>query len=216
MIAVLFITKHVRRVGADRVNLIMPYIPNARQDRVKSENDVFTLKYFAEFINNLNFDKVVVFDPHSSVSEALINNIIVESPKPYIEMVIENVKKEICNENLIAFYPDEGAMKRYSGMLDTPYTFGIKMRNWETGKIEGLDIAGACGLPKNLVDKTPTDGLCGKTDEDNLGFTYSVLDKYIRTGICNDIDIKKKIDERHNASLFKLTGMARYYHNTLI
>lgn len=146
MIAILFITKHVRRIGADRVNLIMPYIPNARQDRVKSENDVFTLKYFAELINNLYFDKVVVFDPHSSVSEALINNIIVKSPKPYIEMAIENVKKEICNENLIAFYPDEGAMKRYSGMLDTPYTFGIKMRNWETGKIEGLDIAGAKDL----------------------------------------------------------------------
>ena len=83
-------------------------------------------------------------------------------------------------------------------------------------KAEVVAIADACGLPKNLVDKTPTDGLCGKTDEDNLGFTYSVLDKYIRTGICNDIDIKKKIDERHNANLFKLTGMARYYHNTLI
>jgi ribose-phosphate pyrophosphokinase len=41
------------------------------------------------------------------------------------------------------FYPDEGAMKRYSGLVNLPYAFGIKKRNWETGKIEGLDVAGA-------------------------------------------------------------------------
>lgn len=149
MIAVMFLANHVRRIGADRVNLVMPYIPNARQDRVKNDTDVFTLKYFAEFINNLHFNKVVVLDPHSSVSEALINNIEVESPKPYIEKVIEEIKKEINDETLIAFYPDEGAMKRYSGMLDMPYAFGIKKRNWETGKIEGLDVAGAKDLIKD-------------------------------------------------------------------
>lgn len=66
MIAVMFLANHVRRIGADRVNLIMPYIPNARQDRVKNDTDVFTLKYFAEFINNLHFNKVVVLDPHSN------------------------------------------------------------------------------------------------------------------------------------------------------
>lgn len=149
MIAVMFLANHVRRIGADRVNLVMPYIPNARQDRVKNDTDVFTLKYFAEFINNLHFNKVVVLDPHSSVSEALINNIEVESPKHYIEKVIEEIKKEINDETLIAFYPDEGAMKRYSGMLDMPYAFGIKKRNWETGKIEGLDVAGAKDLIKD-------------------------------------------------------------------
>lgn len=149
MIAVMFLANHVRRIGAYKVNLVMPYIPNARQDRVKSKNDVFTLKYFAEFINNLNFDKVVVLDPHSSVSEALINNIEVESPKPYIEKVIKEIKNEINDEPLVAFYPDEGAMKRYSGMLDMPYAFGIKKRNWETGKIEGLDVAGAKDLIKD-------------------------------------------------------------------
>lgn len=149
MIAVMFLANHVRRIGADRVNLVMPYIPNARQDRVKNDTDVFTLKYFAEFINNLHFNKVVVLDPHSSVSEALINNIEVESPKHYIEKVIEEIKKEINDETLIAFYPDEGAMKRYSGMLDMLYAFGIKKRNWETGKIEGLDVAGAKDLIKD-------------------------------------------------------------------
>ena len=60
------------------------------------------------------------------------------------------------------------------------------------------------GLPENLVEKTPIDGLCGKTDEDNLGFTYAVLDKYIRTGVCEDEAIKAKIDTLYRNNRFKL------------
>ncbi len=63
------------------------------------------------------------------------------------------------------------------------------------------------GLPEELVEKTPTDGLCGKTDEDNLGFTYAVLDRYIREGICEDPVIKEKIDTLHKRNLFKLEFM---------
>lgn len=68
-------------------------------------------------------------------------------------------------------------------------------------------IGKVLGLPENLVEKTPIDGLCGKTDEDNLGFTYAVLDKYIRTGICDDVDVKEKIDRLHRINLFKLEPM---------
>ena len=63
------------------------------------------------------------------------------------------------------------------------------------------------GLPDVLVDKTPSDGLCGKTDEDNLGFTYAVLDKYIRTGICTDEGIRSLIDKKHEQNKFKLELM---------
>ena len=63
------------------------------------------------------------------------------------------------------------------------------------------------GLPKELVEKTPTDGLCGKTDEDNLGFTYAELDRYIRTGEIVDREVKAKIDEMHEKNLFKLQLM---------
>ena len=69
------------------------------------------------------------------------------------------------------------------------------------------------GLPPELVDKTPTDGLCGKTDEDNLGFTYDVLDKYIREGICEDVKIKEKIDNLHSKNLFKLLPMPHFVYN---
>lgn len=63
------------------------------------------------------------------------------------------------------------------------------------------------GLPEMFVEKVPIDGLCGKTDEDNLGFTYAVLDKYIRTGVCEDEKTKEKIDRMHKANLFKLQPM---------
>ena len=63
------------------------------------------------------------------------------------------------------------------------------------------------GLPADLVDKVPIDGLCGKTDEENLGFTYAALDLYIREGICEDTAVKERIDTLHKRNLFKLELM---------
>ena len=60
------------------------------------------------------------------------------------------------------------------------------------------------GLPENLVEKTPSDGLCGSSDEQKLGFSYAVLDRYIREGDCEDSVIREKIDEVHRANRFKL------------
>ena len=61
-----------------------------------------------------------------------------------------------------------------------------------------------------MVEKTPSDGLCGKSDEDNLGFTYATLDKYIRTGVCEDPVIKAKIDDKHAKNLFKLEPIPHF------
>lgn len=68
-------------------------------------------------------------------------------------------------------------------------------------------IGKVLGLPTELVEKVPSDGLCGKTDEDNLGFSYDVLDKYIRTGEIKNQEIKERIDYLHNKNLFKLRLM---------
>ena len=62
-------------------------------------------------------------------------------------------------------------------------------------------------LPDKFIEKVPTDGLCGKTDEDNLGFSYAVLDRYIRTGKIDDPDVKYKIDQMHENNKFKLELM---------
>lgn len=72
---------------------------------------------------------------------------------------------------------------------------------------EVKEIGRVLGLPAELVDKVPIDGLCGKTDEDNLGFTYAELDKYIRTGIIEDTEKKERIDSMHKRNLFKLQLM---------
>jgi len=72
---------------------------------------------------------------------------------------------------------------------------------------EVKEIGYLLNLPRNLVDKTPIDGLCGKTDEDNLGFTYAELDRYIRTGEIEDKAKKELIDRKHKANLFKLELM---------
>ncbi len=76
----------------------------------------------------------------------------------------------------------------------------------------GLEL----GLPYELVYKTPSDGLCGKTDEDNLGFTYATLDKYIRTGICEDPQIQALIDKKHLQNKFKLELMASYKYGKVL
>lgn len=145
MVALLYITRHLQSHGVNKIELLLPYIPNARQDRVKLNEDVFTLKYFAEFINSLGFSKVTVLDPHSYVSEALINNMVVESPKAYISAAID-----LSAANLL-FFPDEGAMKRYSNMFNEPYVFGIKRRDWKTGQILDLDVAGSTELIKDAT-----------------------------------------------------------------
>lgn len=155
LVSLIYLANHLRSHGVKRMELYMPYIPNARQDRVKKPEDVFTLKYFAGVINSLGFDKVAVLDPHSSVSEALIENISVESPKKYIETVIDYITRsgKYMDENgvtkLMMFYPDEGAMKRYSGLVTRPYAFGIKDRDWSTGQIRGLNVSGSVDCIKD-------------------------------------------------------------------
>lgn len=82
------------------------------------------------------------------------------------------------------------------------------LENLTVGEVK--QIGYALDLPVELVDKIPSDGLCGKSDEDNLGFTYEVLDNYILTGICDDIDVKARIDYLHERNLHKLSAMPSF------
>ena len=136
-----YLTKHIKSV-ADKnaqVSLIMPYIPNARMDRVKNKDEVFTLKWFAEFINSLHFDAVIVCDPHSNVSTALIDRVRVTDVRVYMESIIKDLNGEEEMDVLFC-YPDEGAAKRYSNLCGGDYVFCIKHRDWRTGKIERLEL----------------------------------------------------------------------------
>lgn len=141
-----------------RIDLFMPYLPNARQDRVKNPEDVFTLKYFCEIINSLEFDTVFVTDVHSNVGLALLDRIREIKPWDYINRAIHKIP---VDRELVLFYPDEGAMKRYSSALNLPFAFGAKRRNWETGMIEGLDLMGNVEAI-NGKDVLIIDDICSK------------------------------------------------------
>ncbi len=75
---------------------------------------------------------------------------------------------------------------------------------------EMLQIGEELGLPTELIHKTPSDGLSGMSDEDKLGFTYAVLDKYVRTGEIEDQATKEKIDRLHRLNLHKLQTIPMY------
>ncbi len=77
---------------------------------------------------------------------------------------------------------------------------------------EVIEIGKVLGLPAELVEKTPSDGLCGKTDEDNLGFSYATLDRYIRTGKIENQEEKELIDRKHTINLFKLRPMPYFMY----
>ena len=76
---------------------------------------------------------------------------------------------------------------------------------------EVIAVGDYMGLPYELVHKTPSDGLSGQTDEDRIGFSYQVLNKYIRTGICEDSEIKAKIDKMHGYAMHKINPIPVYF-----
>lgn len=144
LITIYQLVEHFREMGMEPNTLFMPYVPNARMDRVKYTDEVFTLKYFCKLVNSLGFRKVSILDPHSYVTEALIDRVDVQSPGKYIVNTLDNIKNNygLNSEGLMLFFPDEGAMKRYSCNVNIPYAYGAKNRSWKTGEIQGLTIMG--------------------------------------------------------------------------
>lgn len=143
LVSLIYIVSHIRNFYPNSdINLKMPYIPHARMDRVKSDKEVFTLKYFAQVINSLNFKAVYTLDAHSDSSLALIDRIHNASPDTIIADVIWNIP-EIDVRQLVVYFPDAGAYKRYKDLRSIsnyPKVYGEKIRNWQTHRIEGLNV----------------------------------------------------------------------------
>ena len=155
------LVKHLKSKARCRIWLNLPYVPNARMDRVKNSDEVFTLKAFADTINWLEFEGVTICNPHSTVSEALFDGVRVnfDCVKEDVKHIIETSLDKID----VLYFPDEGACKRYSDLLaplGLPVAFGIKKRDWKTGKILGIDIAGFDDLKsKNVL---MVDDICSR------------------------------------------------------
>ena len=142
MFTIMCIVDILRRGGyCEYIELVMPYCPNSRMDRIKNYDENFSLKVFAKWLNSLNINRVVTNNIHSNVSEALIDRIHNYLPADDIDKCIQKYNPDMI------FFPDEGACKRYSDMkiikdYNFPIAFGIKKRDWKTGKIESLEIIG--------------------------------------------------------------------------
>ena len=160
LVVLIYLINALHSKNITGMGLNMPYVPNARMDRCENVNDVFTLKYFANIINSLGFNFVRTLDVHSTVTEALINNILNESPASYIQFVMGQIVP-FTDKELTIFYPDAGAMKRYSKMIKAPCAFGNKAREWETGKILDLEVIGDQKLIKDH-DILIIDDICSR------------------------------------------------------
>ena len=160
LVTLIYLVNHLRsKVPNTQLNLFMPYIPNARMDRTKQDCEVFTLKYFAKIINSLHFSRIKVLDPHSDVSVALLDNVEVLSPEKYIDNAIDSIFKKdniTNNDNFMVYFPDAGAYKRYKDLkVFSPYhkIYGKKVRDWNTGKILGLDIVDEDERPFEIFEE---------------------------------------------------------------
>ena len=153
----MMVVRHIRDVyGIERISLTIPYFPYARMDRTQSVSEVFTLKHFAWFINSLGFEKVYVFDPHSSVTPALLDHVVVHTIRELVKEAEEDIRRAENDLVPVYVYPDEGAMKKYSKLFNRSFGFGQKVRDWESHEILGLtvhvDADKIVGKPVLIID----------------------------------------------------------------
>ena len=165
------------------IDLFMPYIPNARMDRVKTTNQLFTLKTFARIINSMNFHRVRVSDPHSNVATALIDRVFVDDV-PYdnlnhalkIKLGSSNPADQL-NEALIC-YPDAGSAKRYNVPALHSVTCN-KCRDFDTGKITSLELTDPAAVQGKTV--FILDDIC------SYGGTFYLAAKALRNAGAKDV-----------------------------
>jgi ribose-phosphate pyrophosphokinase len=129
----------LQRMEAKLETLIIPYFPAARQDRVMIKGEPLSVKVYASIINNLNFKRVFVFDAHSEVTPAVLNNCEVIANHKFIKKVIENIGKDV-----ILISPDGGALKKIYKLSE--FLGGVnvvecsKIRDVKTGKLTGFKV----------------------------------------------------------------------------
>lgn len=148
LIGLYFIRKHILSTSPNLETVLhIWYMPYSRMDRVESEKDIFTLKYTCELINGLNFKTVYVYEPHSDVTTALLNN------AKKCNLSRDVALKAMINMGFdmdkdVLLFPDAGAQKRYGKQFDGFKTaVQFKTRNFNTGKITKTQILGE--IPKD-------------------------------------------------------------------
>jgi ribose-phosphate pyrophosphokinase len=137
---VLLTADALRRNGYKRIKLQLPYVPYARQDRVMVEGEALGIKVFADLLNSCNFEEVEIWDPHSDVTTALINNVIVVPQEKLLPKDFYKKEKFPC----VLVCPDAGARKKIlkvaAELENDQVIFADKVRDPATGKITGTKV----------------------------------------------------------------------------
>jgi len=143
----------LRRAGIKKIKLILPYFPAARQDRVMVVGEALTVKVYAEIINALDLEELIIFDPHSEVTPALLNNCTVINNHGFIQAIISDLSKD-----LLLISPDGGALKKIHKLAQQLKNYDVlacgKTRNVETGALSGFTVPAEnlAGRPCLIVD----------------------------------------------------------------
>lgn len=177
-----------RRMGFRDISLILPYFPAARQDRVCNNGEPLTIKIFSEMINACGFERVTILCPHSEVTPALINNVIVKDELKYVEMVLQKSLTTPKDTIINVVCPDAGAGKRVNKIvqhLSNSYPHNTvnlirceKVRDVKDGSIkeffvDSLDLG---GHPTLICD-----------DINSMGGTFIGLGKRLRERNCGKL-----------------------------
>ncbi|MER0437948.1 ribose-phosphate diphosphokinase [Emticicia sp. W12TSBA100-4] len=168
----------LRRMSVKTISAFIPYFPAARQDRVMVMGEALSVKVYADIINHLNLEKISIFDPHSEVTPALLNNVSVISNHDFIKKVVKQI-----GTNLKLISPDGGALKKIYKVAE--YLGGIevieasKSRDVKTGKLTGFkvyhdDLEGSdCLIVDDICDGGGTFiGLAEELKKKNAGKLY--------------------------------------------
>ncbi len=146
----------LKRMGVDKISLLLPYFPAARQDRVMIKGEALTVKIYADIINAAQFEQVIILDPHSEVSPALLDKVTVISNHQFVKQALAN------ESDYLLISPDGGALKKVYKLaqyLDGPSVVECsKMRAVKTGQLSGFkvfadDLTGqTCVLVDDICD----------------------------------------------------------------
>ena len=191
----------VEALGRDRVIGVL--MPNGEQHDIDCAEKLVAHLGIKHYVINIKeaFDGVLSAMP----KELTLTSQTVSNLPPRLRMTTLYAVSQSCNGRVVntCNLSEDwvGYSTRYGDSVGDFSPLSLLTVN------EVKQIGHLLGLPYDLVEKTPIDGLCGKTDEDNLGFTYAVLDRYIRTGEIDDPETKALIDRKHAANLFKLQLM---------
>lgn len=192
-VAAMFLVDSIKARGGWVKNLVLPYIPGARQDRINPTGDqLFAAKSFAEMINNRQFEKVLVLDPHSPVAPELIKN--------SVEYPLTEVASRIWHGYTGIIAPDKGAKARaeiFAAAMGKPIYYASKSRDVSTGRLSGFEVDIPAGGHYLVVDD-----IC-----DGGGTFVGLGEKIIEAGAYADLYVTHGIFAKGTRTL------SNYYKN---